>query len=145
MKIFLDTSVLIAAVIENHEHHKSSYEILDRVQNGQDVGYVSGHSLLEMYAVLTRLPLPTRHTPEQALLTIDENIVQYFIISVLKEMEYPAFIRESGLAGIVGGTIYDRLHLSCAIRVEVEKLYTLNLRHFVALAPGDLKLKIVSP
>lgn len=145
MKVFLDTSVLVAAVIENHEHHEVCYGILDRVQNGRSVGYVSGHSLLEMYAVLTRLPPPSRHTPEQALLTINENVIPYFQVSVLAETEYPALVRESGLSGIVGGTIYDRLHLSCAIRVGVEKLYTLNLKHFVAVAPENLSFEILSP
>jgi len=145
MKVFLDTSVLVAAVIENHEHHEACYGILDRVQNGRSVGYVSGHSLLEIYAVLTRLPPPSRHSPEQALLTIDENIIPYFQVSVLQETEYPALVRDSGLSGIVGGTIYDRLHLSCAMRVGVKKLYTLNLKHFLAIVPRNLSIDILSP
>ena len=53
MKLFLDTSVLIAAVIQKHAAHERSWTVLDRVQNGKDEGFVSAHSLAELHANLT--------------------------------------------------------------------------------------------
>ena len=56
MKIFLDTSVLVAAVLEQHGDHARAFAILERVQQGKDEGVVAAHSLAETYAILTRLP-----------------------------------------------------------------------------------------
>jgi predicted nucleic acid-binding protein len=129
MKVFLDTSVLVAAV----------------VQNGKDEGFVSSHSLAELYANLTKLPPPFRHSPEQALLTIEENVLNYFKISSLTGGDYAALIREAALAGIQGGTIYDAVLLKSARNVEVDQIYTLNLKHFEAVAPKNFGPELLVP
>jgi predicted nucleic acid-binding protein len=102
MKVFLDTSVLVAAVVQEHGSNTHALAILDRVQRGKDEGFVSSHNLAEMYAVLTKSPPPFRHTPEQALLTIEENVVKYFKVTSLAGSDYTVLIRESALAGIQG-------------------------------------------
>ncbi len=142
MRTFLDTSVLVAAVVQKHENHKRAYALLDRVQSGIDEGFVSAHSLAEMYAVLTKLPPPYRHTPEQALLSIEENVVKHFKITGLTGSDYTASIREAALTGIQGGTIYDALLLKCATKQGVEKIFTLNLKHFRTIAPQNLVSQI---
>lgn len=145
MKVFLDTSVLVASVVQKHESHARAYTALDRVQTGKDEGFVSAHSLAEMYAVLTKLPPPLRHTPEQALLSIEENVLKHFRISSLTGAEYSALIREAALAGIQGGTIYDAVLLKCAVKAESEKILTLNLKHFQSVAPKNIAPQIAAP
>jgi predicted nucleic acid-binding protein len=44
---------------------------------------------------------------------------------------------------LASGAIYDALHLCGARSAGCKVLYTLNLRHFLSLAPGDPL--IVSP
>jgi predicted nucleic acid-binding protein len=78
MRIFLDTSVLVASIVRQHREHERSFALLDRVQSGRDQGVISAHSLAETYATLTKLPPPFRHSPEQALLSIEENILKHF-------------------------------------------------------------------
>ena len=145
MKVFLDTSVLVAAVVQEHGSNTHALAILDRVQNGKDEGFISGHSLAEMYSVLTKSPPPFRHSPEQALLSIEENVVKYFKITSLAGNEYAALIREAALAGIQGGTIYDAVLLKCATKAGVDKIFTLNVKHFQAVAPQDLTSEILAP
>ena len=145
MKVLLDTSVLVAAVLEKHPDHARALAVLDRVQTKKDEGFISAHSLAEMYAVLTRLPSPFRHSPEQALLSVDENVAGHFKTSHLVGAEYMAFIREAALNGIQGGTIYDALLLKCAAKTGVDRIYTLNLNHFRAVAPPDLALLLSVP
>lgn len=145
MKVFLDTNVLVASVIEQHEHHKRAYVVLDRVQSGKDEGFVSAHALAEFYAVLTKLPAPFRHTPEQALLSVEENIVKYFKITCLTGADYTGLIREAALAGVQGGTIYDAVLVKCAAKAEVEKLFTLNIGHFQNVARKSLQAQILAP
>jgi predicted nucleic acid-binding protein len=145
MKVFLDTNVLVASVIEQHEHHQRAYAVLDRVHSGKDEGFVSAHGLAEVYAVLTKLPAPFRHTPEQALLSVEENIVKYFKITSLTATDYTGIIREAALAGVQGGTIYDAVLVKCAAKAEVEKLFTLNVRHFQSVARRSLQAQILAP
>jgi predicted nucleic acid-binding protein len=145
MKVLLDTSILVAAVLDQHVFHTAAIAVLDRVQRGKDAGIISAHSLAEMYAILTKLPPPFRHSPEQALLSIEENVVKYFEIMGLTGNDYTVLVREAALAGIRGGTIYDAVLLKSAAKSDVDRIYTLNQRHFQAVAPKDLASRIFSP
>jgi predicted nucleic acid-binding protein len=145
MKVFLDTSVLLAAVLQKHAAHERSYAVLERVQSGIDEGFISAHSLAELYANLTKLPPPFRHSPEQALLSVEENVLEHFRISSLTGGDYSALIREAALTGIQGGTIYDAVLLKCAAKSDVERIYTLNQKHFQAVAPKNIASQIISP
>ncbi|HTV43271.1 MAG TPA: PIN domain-containing protein [Candidatus Sulfotelmatobacter sp.] len=145
MNVFADTSVLVSAVIKQHTAHERAFAVLERVQNKKDEGVISAHSLAETYAVLTKLPPLYRHTPEQALLSIEENILKHFKIVGLAGGEYAALLREAAGAGLRGGTIYDALLLKAAIKAGVEVIYTLNLKHFQAFAPPDAVAKLSAP
>jgi toxin FitB len=145
MKVFLDTSVLVACVVDHHPHHQRAFPILERVQAGKDDGVVAGHSLVEMYSTLTRMPAPFRHTPEQALLSVEENIAKHFEVAALSGNEYAAFIRESAFARIQGGSIYDALILKAAVKEHVERIFTFNLRHFQAVAPQTVIALLATP
>ena len=138
MTVFLDTSVLVAAVVEQHADHAKAFAALERVQNGKDDGVVSSDSLAETYAILTRLPAPSRHSPEQALLSIEENILKHFKLATLSGSDYAALIREAAAAGVQGGTIYDAVLIKCATKAAPDRILTLNLRHFQAVAPREL-------
>ena len=145
MKVFLDTSVLVAAVIAQHGDHDRAFAILERVQSGKDEGFISAHSLAETYATLTKLPAPFRHSPEQALLSIQENILKHFTTSSLSGNDYAALIKEAAAAGIQGGTIYDAVLIKSADKSGVDKIFTLNLRHFQAVASPDLASILSTP
>ncbi|MDB6112950.1 MAG: hypothetical protein JWR69_4700 [Pedosphaera sp.] len=145
MKVLLDTSVLVAAVVSKHDAHSRAFAVLERILNGKDEGVVAAHSLAEMYAVLTKLPPPFRHTPEQALLSIEENVLKHFKISALAANDYASLIREAALTGIQGGTIYDAVLLRSAAKAAPDKFYTLNLKHFQAVAPKTLASTLLAP
>jgi predicted nucleic acid-binding protein len=144
MKVLVDTSVLVASVLDQHDCHEVAFAVLDRVQKGTDAGFISAHTMAEMYAVLTRLPPPFRHSPEQALFSIEENVVKYFKITGLTGHDYKDLLREAALMGIQGGTIYDAVVLKSAVKSEVARIYTLNQRHFRAVAAQHLRSRIYS-
>jgi hypothetical protein len=98
-----------------------------------------------MYAVLTKLPAPFRHSPEQALLSIEENVLKHFKTSSLSGSDYAALLREAAAARIQGGTIYDAVLMKCAAKENVGRIYTLNLRHFQAVAPRELAEILLGP
>lgn len=145
MKVFLDTNVLVAALIKQHVDHERSFAVLDPVLNGKDDGFVSAHSLAEMYAVMTKLPVPYRHTPEQALLSIEENVLKHFKTVNLTASDYAALLREAAGIGIQGGTIYDAILLKSAAKSDADRIYTLNLKHFQAIAPPEISPLLSAP
>lgn len=55
MKVLLDTSVLVAAMVETHPMHECALHWLQRIKDGGDVGIVAAHSIAELYAILTTL------------------------------------------------------------------------------------------
>ena len=74
MKFFLDTSVLVAALVRGHPHHLRAFGVFRSVAGGEHEGYVSTHTLAEFYAVITRLPMkPAVHSSE-AMVMVDRDI-----------------------------------------------------------------------
>ena len=63
MKVLLDTSVLVSAMLPDHVHHAHSQPWLERAKAGAFEAVISGHSLAELYSVLTRLPRTPRIGP----------------------------------------------------------------------------------
>ncbi len=145
MKVFLDTNVLVSAVVKQHVFHERSFAVLERVHDGKDDGFVSAHSLAEMYAVLTNLPAPYRHTPEQALLSIEENVVKHFKTVALVGNEYASLIRDAAGSQIQGGKIYDAVLLKAARKADVDRICTLSLKHFQSIASPDISAKLSEP
>ncbi len=127
MRAFFDTSVLIAAFFEDHEHHEASLRaFLKADKRGSSC---AAHSLLEFYATTTRFPGKARLSGEQVLLLL-ENVREKLTIISLDPQEYSAVIEQAAQARVAGGAIYDFLHATCALKADAEIIYTWNLRHF---------------
>jgi hypothetical protein len=66
-------------------------------------------------------------------------------IAGLTDGDYCAPIREAALAGIQSGTLYDAVLLKCAGKAGVEQIYTLNFKHFQAVAPEVFGPRLLEP
>jgi predicted nucleic acid-binding protein len=132
VKLFFDTSVLVAAVLEEHEHHQRSFLALSKANRSS--AFCAAHNLVEVYATLTRFPGKQRLSAEQALLSLSVFENRLTIVA-LEAREYLVAIRRFAALGITGGTMYDALIGACALKANVDVLYTWNLGHFILL--GD--------
>lgn len=70
MRVLFDTSTLVAAILVSHPQHPACFARLQLVESRQVLGFVSTHSLAEMYSVMNRLPVQPRITPHQAQIAI---------------------------------------------------------------------------
>jgi len=141
MKEFFDTSVLIAAFWGGHQHHEASLKRLSSANKKQAA--CGAHSLAEVYAVMTALPVKPMIPPEQAMLFVEEVRERLTLISLDGE-EYFAAVQKCAEKGLTSGRIYDALLLACAKKARAETILTLNEKHFRAIAP-DLAARIQSP
>lgn len=141
MKEFFDTSVLVAAFWGNHVHHLSSATRLGAASKKQSA--CGMHSLAEVYAVMTALPVKPMIPPEQAMLFVDDARARLTAVSLTEE-EYIETIQKAAERGFTGGRVYDALLLACAAKVKAQTIYTWNVKHFQAIAP-DLAPRIHAP
>ncbi len=144
MRILLDTSVLVAAMVEAHPAHEKGLTWLKRVTSGADEGLVAAHSLAELYSILTTLPVQPRISPSDARQLIQSDVVNAFEIVPLSSDDYSKVIEHLSALGIVGGATYDALILYAAANANVDLVVTLNEKDFHRVYP-DLADKIVAP
>jgi predicted nucleic acid-binding protein len=137
MKICFDTSILVAALLQQHPHHAIAFPRLQAVKDGAVQGYLTTHGLAELFATLTALPLKPRLLPADVQRIIGQSILGYFVLIPLGADHYRDAIQLTVSRNLASGAIYDALHLVGALSAGCTTLYTLNLRHFRALAPGD--------
>ena len=144
MKILLDTSILVAAMVETHPAHEQGFAWLKRVTDGPDKGLVAAHSLAELYAVLTTLPVYPPISPLDAWQLIRHNVIEKLEIVFLSEQDYIQVIEHLAALGIVGGATYDALILRAADNAGVDLVVTLNEKDFQRVYPY-LADKVVAP
>jgi predicted nucleic acid-binding protein len=145
VKVYLDTNILIAASVQEHQHHLQSFDLLKSVKEGAVQGCIGSHGLAEFYSVLTRAPFTPRVHPSEAGRLLDENIVLYFEIAALSADDYKAVLRSCVNAGLAGGAVYDALHLRSAMNAGCDRVYTFNVKDFRAIAPPGFADKIAAP
>lgn len=115
----VDTSVAIALLVADHDHHAEISAALDKRHLG-----LSGHAAFETFSVLTRLPPPSRQTAMAAHRLMMFNFPGTRFLSSAAATE---LIAELARADIAGGSVYDPL-VGAAAREHGLKLVTRDSR-----------------
>jgi predicted nucleic acid-binding protein len=145
MEIFFDTNVLVAASAKTHVHFARAAPAVDRVIAGKDKGFLSLHSVAEVFSTLTRMPVQPRiHAAEAARILTDDLLGHFEAIPLTKE-DYVAVLETMVSGSWRGGKIYDALLLRCAEKSGAERIYTFNLADFQQMASPALRAKICAP
>jgi predicted nucleic acid-binding protein len=141
LREFFDSSVLIAAFWGGHANHGASIQCL----SGADKKHSSCgiHSLGEVYAVMSSLPVAPGIPAEQVMLFVEEVRSRLILVS-LDEKEYLQTIQKCADRGFTSGRIYDALLLSCAAKSGAQTIFTWDLKHFQSTAP-ELADRIRTP
>jgi predicted nucleic acid-binding protein len=142
VKILFDTNVLVGALVPQHPTHQVCagwlrqvrWSTTDRRSSGSIQGYVGMHSMAELYSVLTKLPLTEKITPVIAQTLILTNLEPWVKVSLDFE-DYCAAIDRVTQAGMVSGGIFDALIAQAAVKAEVDRILTFNIKDFRRL--GD--------
>jgi predicted nucleic acid-binding protein len=141
VKVFLDTSVMVAAFWGDHTGHDASLQVFTEAT--KQTGSCGIHSLAEVYGTMTALPVRPALGPDQVFLFVQQISERLTPVS-LDQAEYLGAIRELSERGLAGGRVYDALLLACARKAQTETILTWDLKHFRQLAP-DLADRIRTP
>ena len=136
MKVLFDTNVIVAAFINSHPEHRRSLPWLQKAVKKQIEGLVSVHSLIEVYSVITRLPLSPRISTDLALKLIKENILNSFKLITYSSRDYIDLLASLEKNNISGGDSYNGLILWAAEKSKADKIITLNVNDFIRVSPG---------
>lgn len=99
--VLVDTSVAVALVVADHDHHKDTFQAL----RGRTLG-LAGHAAFETFSVLTRLPPPAR----RAAATVTQLLAATFPETrFLGSRAAASLVTMLGATGIAGGAVYDAL------------------------------------
>jgi len=139
VKILFDTSLLVAATVAAHPAHSRALPWLSRAHAGDFELVVSAHTLAEMYAVLTRLPLSPRIRPAMAEKLISENVRAHAEVVSLSAKDYSTVLSNAAALNLSGGVVYDAVIAHAARKSSVDQLVTLDPDDFRRVWPdaGD--------
>jgi predicted nucleic acid-binding protein len=122
-------------VVASLPRHAAAREWVERGVAGEFEWVVASHTLIELFAVLTRLPIVPRIGPPEAMRLIDANVLAHARIAVLSRPDYRAVLESMVALGLSGGVIYDALITRAARRARVERIVTANASDFRRLCP----------
>ncbi|MGC1480747.1 MAG: PIN domain-containing protein [Chthoniobacterales bacterium] len=141
MSNFFDSSVVIGLIFADCAEHADCL----KAWNGCSDRVVYSHALLETFCQLTggRLgePVPPDVATESIALNLERTGVRVLPLETEELLEHLGYARRHGVRG---GAVYDYMHLCVARKAGADRIFTLNKRHFTAIAP-DLARKILHP
>lgn len=140
-KGLIDSNIIVAALVEDHEHHGPSAAILiDTTWRWS----VAGHSYAEAYVTLTRAGGRLRYqwSPERVRAALD-RIGEITDLVGLSPAQTRDAIRGFAQLGGTGASVYDWLIGRAAKQAGCKGIVTWNVRHFAPLFP-DLRVQTPS-
>jgi predicted nucleic acid-binding protein len=138
VKVAIDTSVIVAAVVEGHPHHARASWWLRARQNVERIA--SWHAYAESWAVLTALPIEPRVSGDVAAAVLERVRRSTRFVSA-RQATYPTAVSRCNARALRSGAVYDALHLVTAEQEAAELFLTFSVEDFLRLAePGGPRI-----
>ena len=142
MRVFLDTSVLLAGLIDLGPQSGPAQSVLHAVvEKVIDSPGTAWHCCLEFYSVATRLPPEYRLSPADAAQLLNDEVFARMAVHDLPAAERPALLRAGVQDGIIGGRVYDAHIAEIARAAGAAVVITDNRRHFLSALRYGLRVE----
>jgi predicted nucleic acid-binding protein len=141
----IDSSYIVALLLEWHEHHDATLADFESRVAAGDVLVIPAHCVLESYSVMTRLPAPLRVTPSDAMQLLSRSFADRGEPAILTtELVWKVLASLSAL-GYGGGQVYDAAIGHTAANAGATSLRTWNTRDMQRVAPPSLEIRTPAP
>jgi predicted nucleic acid-binding protein len=139
---FLDTSVLLAGLIDLGPPSAPAQEALHAVAEGKaGRAATAWHCCLEFYSVATRMPPEFRLSPADARTLILEEVFDRMSVHDLPHGSRHAFLQALAQESIIGGRVYDAHIAEVARAAGATVIVTDNRRHFLAALRHGIRVE----
>jgi len=145
MSVFLDTSVLLAGLIDFGPQSAPAQSLVHAIAEGRvkEPG-TAWHCCLEFFSVATRLPPEYRLTPADALTLLREEVFGRMAIHDLPAGDRLPALQAAVQDGVAGGRIYDSHIAEIARAARARVIVTDNRRHFLSALRYDMRVQTPS-
>ena len=142
MSVFLDTSVLLAGLIDFGPQSAPAQSLLHAVTEGRvRAAATAWHCCLEFFSVATRLPPEFRLMPGDAVTLLEQEVFARIAIHDLPAADRVAMLRAAAHDAIAGGRVYDAHIAEVARAVRASVIVTDNRRHFLSALRYDVRVE----
>ena len=131
---------MVATVRTWHKHHERAITEMERRLAERESLVIATSALIEMYAVLTRLPPPHRLSPQDAIVPTETSFLTEETLAGLDNKAFQPLLREAADHDIAGGQTYDWVISACARAARVKIILTFNTRDFLSFRLGSIKI-----
>jgi len=140
--VFLDTSVLLAGLVDFGPQSAPAQSVLHAVAEKQMPGAgTAWHCCLEFFSVSTRLPPEFRLLPADAARLLEEEIFARMAVHDLPGTDRLPMVRAAARDGTAGGRIYDAHIAEVARAAGASVVVTDNRRHFLAALRHGIRVE----
>jgi len=145
VNLFLDTSVLVAGLIDFGPQSSPAHSLLHAVaEKTAGPASTAWHCCLEFYSVGTRLPPEFRLTPADAARLVDEEIIGRMAVFDLSGSARAAFLAAAAHDAVAGGRVYDAHIAEVARAAAATVIVTDNRRHFLGALRHGIRVETPS-
>ncbi len=142
MSVFLDTSVLLAGLIDFGPQSGPAQSLMHAVAEQRvETPATAWHCCLEFYSVATRLPPEFRVTPADAVRLLQEEVFARLAVHDLPPGERARMLHAASRDTIGGGRIYDAHIAEIARSAGAAVIVTDNRRHFLSALRYGLRVE----
>jgi predicted nucleic acid-binding protein len=142
VSVFLDTSVLVAGLIDFGPQSAPAQSLMHAVAEKRVPSPATAwHCCLEFFSVATRLPPEFRIAPADAVTLVEEEVFARMSVHDLPANDRLATLRAAARDAIAGGRIYDAHIADIARAAGASVVVTDNRRHFVSALRYDMRVE----
>lgn len=139
---FLDTSVLLAGLVDFGPQSGPAQQVLHSVVEGRvKRAATAWHCCLELFSVATRLPAEYRLSPLDAETLVREEVLGRMQVFDLPTTERPGFLAALAHERTSGGRVYDAHIAEVARAAGAAVIVTDNRRHFLAVLRHGIRVE----
>ena len=142
MTVFLDTSVLLAGLVDFGPQSAPSQSLLHAVAEKQVAGVgTAWHCCLEFFSVATRMPPEFRLKPADAARLLEDEVFGRIAVYDLPAGDRVGMMKAAARDGTAGGRIYDAHIAEVARSAGAAVVVTDNRRHFMAALRHGMRVE----
>ena len=142
MTVFLDTSVLLAGLIDFGPQSAPAQSLMHAVAEKRVAAPATAwHCCLEFFSVATRLPPEFRVAPSDAVTLLQEEVFGRMAVHDLPARDRLPMLQAAARDAIAGGRVYDAHIADVARAAGATVVVTDNRRHFLSALRYDMRVE----